>query len=82
MRSMNTHKVGSFGALIRLLVHLLAFEAFTLAYFGPDTIMPLGSALAAGIGIFLMFWQRGVRFVKSTLRRFAGSHAQSQGDRD
>lgn len=76
MTEMKNRNGSSFGNLVRLVLHLLTIETFILAYFGPDTIMPLGSALAAGIGIFLMFWQRGVRFVKSAIRRFSGSQVE------
>lgn len=34
-----------------------------LAYFGPDTIMPLTSALAAVVGFFLMFGRQVGRFL-------------------
>lgn len=82
MREMKKRNVGSFGALVGLVLHLLTIETLILAYFGPDTVMPLASGLAAGLGIFLMFWQRGVRFVKSTLRRFTGDRAETQQGRE
>ncbi len=44
----------------------------TQNYFGPDTIMPLGSAIAAGIGILLMFWRRVMIFVRGVRQRFRG----------
>ena len=37
-----------------------------LLYGGPDTLMPIASALAAVIGVLLMLWNR----VVSYLRRF------------
>jgi len=37
-----------------------------LLYGGPDTLMPIASALAAVIGVLLMLWSR----VVSCLRRF------------
>jgi hypothetical protein len=75
---MKKRDVGGFGALVRFVFHLLTVETLILAYFGPDTMMPLASGLAAGIGIFLMFWQRAVRFVKSTIQRFSGDRAEQQ----
>lgn len=33
-------------------------------YLGPETIMPLASALAAIGGIVLMFWRRTVAFAR------------------
>jgi hypothetical protein len=44
-----------------------------LLYGGPDTLMPIASALAAIIGVLLMLWNRVVsylrRFVQSSSRR-------------
>lgn len=37
-------------------------------YIGPETIMPVASALAAVAGIMLMFWRRTVAFFKTILR--------------
>lgn len=46
---------------------------FALLYGGPDTLMPIASALAAMIGVLLMLWNRVVsylhRFVQSLSRR-------------
>ena len=36
-------------------------------YVGPDLILPLTSALAAVMGVVLMFWQRVVGAFRSTL---------------
>jgi hypothetical protein len=33
-------------------------------YIGPETILPLTSALAAVVGVLLMFWQRFVGIVR------------------
>jgi hypothetical protein len=33
-------------------------------YIGPDTLMPVASALAAAAGVALMFWRRLVGAVK------------------
>ena len=33
-------------------------------YIGPDTLMPVASALAAIAGILLMFWRRTVMMVR------------------
>ncbi len=37
-------------------------------YMGPDTMMPLASALAAIIGTLLMFWHRLVGWVRRAYR--------------
>ena len=39
-------------------------SAMMLAYIGPDVLIPFMSAIAAGIGILLMFWQRLVKGVR------------------
>jgi len=46
-----------------------------LLYGGPDTLMPIASALAAAIGVLLMLWNRVVsylrRFIQLSSRRSA-----------
>lgn len=37
-------------------------------YIGPETIMPLASALAAIGGVLLMFWRRVAGFTKMTFQ--------------
>ena len=37
-------------------------------YIGPETIMPVASALAAITGVMLMFWRRTVAFFKAIVR--------------
>jgi hypothetical protein len=44
-------------------------------YFGPDTIMPLGSILAAIVGAGLIFWNRLVLMVRK-LFRIGGGKSQ------
>ena len=47
-----------------------------LAYIGPDTLIPFMSAIAAGIGVVLMFWQRLVKWVRRLWSRvFRGARA-------
>lgn len=38
-------------------------------YIGPETLMPVASALAAIAGILLMFWRRTTSFVRSQFQR-------------
>jgi hypothetical protein len=38
-------------------------------YLGPETLMPLASALAAIAGVVLMFWRRTVLFVRAGLSK-------------
>jgi hypothetical protein len=48
-------------------------------YLGPDTAMPLASAVAAAVGVAVLFWHRTVavakgitRFVGDRIARLAG----------
>jgi hypothetical protein len=43
--------------------------AFALFYMDPGSLMPVGSAAAAVIGVLLMFWHRIVRTVRRVLGR-------------
>lgn len=47
-----------------------AVGSFLLLYVGPDQILPLTSALAAIIGILLIFWQRAVALVRKVWQFF------------
>jgi hypothetical protein len=40
-------------------------------YLGPDTAMPLASAVAAVVGVAVMFWHRTVALFKG-MARFVG----------
>ena len=61
-----------------------------LLYFGPETYIPLASALAAGIGGLLAFWRRIVGFFRRLVTRYsdwrraqrAGSTGPSPTSRD
>ena len=48
--------------------HPLAL-AVVLLYFGPETMMPVGSLLAALLGLFLLFWRQTVSLARNGLRR-------------
>jgi hypothetical protein len=41
---------------------------FLFLYIGPETILPLTSALAAVVGVLLMFWQRFLALVQKIWR--------------
>jgi hypothetical protein len=43
-----------------------------MLYVGPDVLMPVASAVAAVVGILLMFWRRTVSFVRVVAHRIAG----------
>jgi len=38
-------------------------------YIGPETIMPLASALAAVGGVIMMFWRKIAGFTRSVVQR-------------
>ncbi len=40
-----------------------------LGYIGPETMLPLASILAAGLGVILMFW----RYIIQLIRRMFGA---------
>jgi hypothetical protein len=42
---------------------------FALFYMDPGSLMPVGSAIAAVIGVLLMFWHRILRLVRRALGR-------------
>lgn len=42
--------------------------AVVLLYGGPDTVMPLASALAAVIGVLLMIWNRVFMLIRRTIQ--------------
>lgn len=49
-----------------LLLHIILHMA--ILYIGPETILPLTSALAAVAGVLLMFWQRFVGLLQKLWR--------------
>jgi hypothetical protein len=44
----------------------------TLLYFGPETYMPLASAIAAVTGVVLMLWRRTIAFFRALVARMRG----------
>ena len=45
----------------------MTFLTGLFAYAGPDTFLPLTSALSAIAGVAMLFWSRGPRFLISVL---------------
>jgi hypothetical protein len=41
-----------------------------ILYIGPETMLPLTSALAAIVGVLLIFWQRALGLARKVLRFF------------
>lgn len=62
----------------QLLTRDTAPWTIVFGYFSPDAIMPLGSALAAIIGIALMFWQRFVSLIRRGSRRLRKAKLDSR----
>ena len=61
-----------------LLTHtdLSSMLPIIVLYIGPETILPLTSALAAIAGVLLMFWQRLVLFVRKFWRILVRKNAE------
>lgn len=56
-----------------------------LMYFGPETIMPITSVLAAAVGVVLIFWRHVTLTIRSGFRRLfirrqAGSRSETRLD--
>ncbi len=51
---------------------LPALVPVVVAYLGPDTLMPLGSALAAILGVILLFGRRALGLARGGLRKARG----------
>ncbi len=45
------------------------FKIMLLGYIGPETMLPLASILAAGLGVILMFW----KYIIQLIRRMFGA---------
>jgi hypothetical protein len=50
-------------------------------YLGPDTLMPVASALAAIAGVVLMFWRRTVMLVRTGAQAVGRSFSRLVGRR-
>ncbi len=50
-------------------------------YLGPDTAMPLASAIAAVVGVAVMFWHRTKALVKGIGRSVGSLFARRAGRR-
>jgi hypothetical protein len=51
-------------------------QSVAMFYLGPDTVLPVGSAVAAGIGVGLIVWNRAIGALRRAItycsRRFKG----------
>ena len=50
---------------------------FAFLYVGPDAILPLASAVAAVVGVLLLFWRYVVGLVRRTFRLFREKVSQA-----
>ena len=48
--------------------HVIQYWPVIMLYIGPETILPLTSAIAAVFGVLLMFWQKFVSMLKKIWR--------------
>jgi len=49
----------------------LALDGFLILYMGPETLLPLASALAAVVGFLLIIWHRAAALVRQVWQFFA-----------
>jgi hypothetical protein len=52
-------------------------QSMVLLYLGPETIMPVGSFLAAALGVLLIFWRQTVALARNNFRRLFVRRADS-----
>jgi hypothetical protein len=62
--------MGTFGGILD--GHSVRLLPVIFLYVGPETILPLTSALAALVGFFLMFWRRCVGVIRKIWRMMFG----------
>lgn len=70
---MFTDNIGSLYAVAQSLPWLPTSGAVFVAYLGPNTVLPIASALAAGIGVLLVFWRYIVAMVRGAFRAISKS---------
>lgn len=58
------------GGVTQIQVPGSGLEALLLLYMGPETTLPLASALAAIVGILLMVWHRAVALARKVWHHF------------
>ncbi len=46
----------------------LPVQPVTVAYLGPNTVLPIASVLAAAIGVILMFWRYFMTMARKTIK--------------
>ena len=60
--------IASLAALLLLADHPTDSQPWLLLYIGPDLLLPFTSAIAAAVGVVLMFWHRLTGWVRSLWR--------------
>jgi len=60
--------IASLAAVLLLAGHPPGSQPWLLLYIGPDLLLPFTSAIAAAVGVVLMFWHRLTGWVRSLWR--------------
>lgn len=71
---MDMHNIFLVAGLMQLLPWDSAFGPVVFLYFGPETVLPVASAIAGIIGVILVFW----RYILSMARKFFKQIFRSQ----
>lgn len=58
------------GGVTRVLERLSALDGLLILYMGPETTLPLASAIAAIVGFLLIVWHRAVALVRKVWQFF------------
>jgi hypothetical protein len=51
----------------------MSFDLVIFAYLGPETVLPVTSALAGAAGVAMLFGRTSLRWAKKTFKRFAST---------
>lgn len=57
----------------------MALDFVVLAYFGPETVLPMTSVIATVVGVFMMFGRNTLRFLFRWRRGGAGGATKAAG---
>ena len=60
--------IACFAALLLGIGHSSEARPWMILYIGPDLLLPFTSAIAAVVGVLLMFWHRLTGWVRSVWR--------------
>ena len=54
------------------------FAGFVFLYLGPESMMPIASAIAGIIGAILIFWQRVLGWTRKVIKKLKGTKPVSK----